>query len=143
MDKIVIADASILIKLFSRKNEQLVVEAEKFYDFIRQERIQVFTPAFLLVEVLNALSIAKKFDEGRASDALRQLRDSGITFVNFNIADTDKLTELRYRHKLTAYDALYLLLAANLGWKLVTEDKKLLKVKKHCLGLKSYLQGVL
>ncbi len=137
MDGSAVVDASILIKLLSRERERLVAEAESFCSLIKRGEIRAFAPTFLLVEMLNVLSAKKHFTEEGVTGSLEWLKRLGIVFVDLNIAETDKLTSLCYRHDLTAYDALYLLLAINLGCKLVTEDKKLLKIKKHCVGLKS------
>lgn len=137
MDESVVVDASVLIKLLSRENESLVAEAESFCSLIKLGKIQAFAPTFVLVEILNALSTKKHFTEESVTKSLGWLKGLGIVFVGLNIADTGKLTNLCYQYDLTAYDALYLLLAINLGLKVVTEDKKLLKVKKHCVGLKS------
>ena len=137
MDKSAVVDASILIKLLSREREGLVAEAECFCSLIKRGKIQAFAPTFLLVEILNVLSAKKHFTEEGVINSLEWLKRLGIVFVDLNIAETDKLTGLCYQHDLTACDALYLLLAKNLGCKLVTEDKKLLKIRKHCVGLQS------
>jgi len=137
MSGAVVVDASILVKLFSHEKEKFVAEARKLYSLIKLGKLQAFAPTFVLVEVLNVLAVVKNFDEDRVNEALQRLKRLGIVFADLNIAETEKLTRLHYRYGVTAYDALYLLLATNLGCKLVTEDKKLLKIKKHCVGLKS------
>jgi len=142
MDKSAVVDASILIKLLSREKESLIAEAERFCSLITRGKIQAFAPTFLLVEMLNVLSAKKHFTEEGVTNSLEWLKRLGIVFVDFNIGETDKIVGLCYRHNLTAYDALYLLLATNLGCKLVTEDEKLLRIKKHCLGLEDCLRKV-
>jgi len=137
MIKSVVVDASILLKLFSREKESLVKETERFCSLIKLGKIQAFAPTFILVEMLNVLSITKRFTEEGVNNSLERVKRLGVTFTDLNIADTDKLTDLCFRHNLTAYDALYLLLAMSLGLRVVTEDKKLLKIKEHCVGLKS------
>ncbi|MCC7325582.1 MAG: type II toxin-antitoxin system VapC family toxin [Burkholderiales bacterium] len=82
--------------------------------------------SFVLVELTNVLATGMRvgrFDVARAQEALalgQRLMESRLHAVDHHDA-----LALAHRHRVSAYDARYLGVAAMLGVRLVTEDAKL------------------
>lgn len=95
------------------------------YKKIKAGAVSVFAPSFLLVETTNILLCKKKLPEKDVEDFLEVLLDSGINFIDFPFVKIKQLLNLAAHYRLTTYDALYLLLAQEMGIKLISTDKEL------------------
>lgn len=135
MLKIVI-DASIVIDWFTSEGN---VQSEEILRQIKKDKIEVFAPSFILVEVLNILLKKKGIPENITSKVLDELRKIGINFKSFLITDTPSLKEVCYKYNITSYDGLYIYLAKQQKCKLLTADKELLKVKNLTIGLNNFV----
>jgi len=111
-------DASAVVVLLLRLPGSDVVEQE----LVRSEPA---APAHLDAEVLNALVRLTRRDRlaaeraERAIAALRRMRIRRMAIASLMVG------AWAHRHNLSAYDALYVCLAARLGAGLVTADRRL------------------
>lgn len=82
------------------------------------------TEPFALHELANVLATYEKQGLLSLAEALDCLSRAGNWLAPHFISVSHTATlEVAVRHRITAYDARFLLLAQNLGQKLVTEDK--------------------
>jgi len=124
-----IVDASVALKWFPLKDETAVSESQGVWEAIQLGEIKAYAPLFMLVEIANVLARKKKVEMVVFRKILGRLADSKINFVDLKKADLKRLGILVNKYDLTAYDAQYILLAKQLGCKLVTYDEELLRVK--------------
>ena len=91
----------------------------------RLEGGRLLAPSLLILELANVA--LKKCNLGLLTP--EQVTSSFIRFHRFNVelheVDMDACFATALRHRLTAYDASYLLLSRNTGAELVTLDRKL------------------
>jgi predicted nucleic acid-binding protein len=131
----IVIDASIVIKWLTLQKEEKVVEARKVAQLLLQGKIQVWAPSFLLVEVTNILLKKKKMSIEMMDKAIQEIKKTGIQFVDFNVSEIGKLTQLAIQNSLTTYDAMYLLIAKEKKIPLLTLDRQLLKITDMCISL--------
>lgn len=134
-----VVDASVVLKWIPGKNETKVEEARELYTMMVEGRCQVWSPNFLLVEVLNILIKKRKADAEIVSVAINVLSKRGIKYQETELKQVRGLEKLMRKYGLTAYDAQYLLLAKQLGYKLVSYDEELLKIKSLVVKVKDIL----
>jgi len=135
MNKLVV-DNSVLLKLFVKEEGREKVK--KIIDLVSEGEIELFCPEFLLVELINVLKLVKKLTREKISGMLSELLTKGIMIEPFDYSFWPDLLDLTEEYNLTAYDALYLWLAKEEKCKLLTADKKLLKIKKYCVAVEDF-----
>ena len=134
----VVLDASVVLKWFSRKDEELVAEAKEVYSKIVESKLEAWAPELLLTEVLNILARKKKLEGRFLSQVMERLKQVGIVWVRVGKDEIDELTRVVRKYKVTAYDGQYLWLAGKQKCQLLTTDKELLKIKKIIIKLEDY-----
>ncbi len=140
MPKIVI-DASIVVKWFLSDKENGVKEATQIYSLLQKNKIDVYAPSFLLIELANVLLQKKHLSAQVVAQVMQKLQTSGIHFIDFEVNETQDLVSLAFEHTLTSYDCLYLLLATHKKIPLLTTDKQLLKVQNSSISLEEFEVG--
>lgn len=83
-------------------------------------------PSHLPAEFMHALRgmvMGEKIELDRAEWAVREYFDLGIRLIEPDAAVFDRVWKLR--HNLTAYDALYVAIAEQLGYPLLTSDARI------------------
>jgi predicted nucleic acid-binding protein len=96
--------------------------------FIRLQTADTVAPDLLWHEVRNVLMMARKRNRIGLDDAregVKLLRGLGI-FTQRSSSD-DRILDVAERHRLTAYDAVYLALAIETKLPLATLDKQLIE----------------
>lgn len=126
----------MLLKLFVKEEGREKVK--KIIDLVSEGEIELFCPEFLLVELINVLKLVKKLTREKISGMLSELLTKGIMIEPFDYSFWPDLLDLTEEYNLTAYDALYLWLAKEEKCKLLTADKKLLKIKKYCVAVEDF-----
>jgi predicted nucleic acid-binding protein len=93
-------------------------------------------------EFLNTLATLTK--TGRAElDQVQEVWTGAVTLLSFGERDVEmpQALELAVRHRISAYDAQYVALAASLGVPLITEDQKLLRAfPDRLLSIQDYCE---
>jgi len=139
LDREVVIDANFVIALVG--NEEYTASVKKVYRLMREEKLKVYAPTFILVEVLNILIKKKKTSIGFAKNTLKRLKESELLLISLDelIRRTGKLEDIVTRYGITSYDALYILLAEQKKCKLLTADGELLKIKNLTIGLNNFV----
>lgn len=122
-------NASVALKRIPGPKEAKVGEARKMYQKIADGEIEAWAPNFLALEMLDILIRKRQADPDLA------VRGIGVVMAKLKIRDLDvgKLAqwkELMKRYEISGYDSLYLQLADELGYKVVSCDKKLTHIKE-------------
>ncbi len=134
-------DASVVLKWIPGKNEKEVEKAVEIYKLMMKDRLEVYAPTFLLIEVLNILVKKRKLRRDIIIKSMQQLSSCKIKFIDLDLSDSQQIEEIVHEYGLTAYDGIYLNLARVKGCKLLTTDKDLLKVRNLTVAIEELLNG--
>ena len=137
----IVIDSSVVLKWIPGEDEELVSEARQVYKLMTGDKLEIFAPTFLLIEVLNILIKKRKANYILVKKDIDRLSQGKIKFIELVVADLQQIEEIVYKYGLTAYDAIYLNLARIKGCKLLTTDKELLKVRKLTVSIEELLNG--
>lgn len=134
MPKIVI-DASVVLKWIPGHDEESVLEAREVYKMMTGDKLEIFAPTFLLIEVLNILTLKRKATYALVKKSMELLSQGKIKFIDLVLSDLPQIEETVHKYGLTAYDAIYLNLAKEKGCRLLTVDQDLLKIRNLTVGI--------
>ncbi len=125
-----VVDASVVIKIFLQ--EDLSEEVQQIIDDIyldTTESATLLVPDLFFVECANILRSKVRFDgypPQTAVHAMRYLR--ALAFPTTSTAElVEDALSIAFIHDLTAYDAVYVALAAQKGIPLLTADARLVQ----------------
>jgi len=121
---VVVVDTSVLVKWFIEENDS--APALRIRDAQREGRIRGACPDFALVELGNVLRY--KFppqDVDRVTAAVRSITSLGIKVIASSPEIVSEGIRAAYANNLAVYDALFVALAQDLGYPLVTADDEL------------------
>ncbi|MBI3379970.1 type II toxin-antitoxin system VapC family toxin [Candidatus Gottesmanbacteria bacterium] len=136
----IIIDASVVLKWIPGEDEELVSEARQIYEMMMDDKLEVYAPTFLLIEVLNILTRKRKAKSSLVKKDIKLLSGGKIKLVDLNDYNFNGIVELIYKYKLTAYDGLYCYLAKVKNCKLLTADKQLLKLHDLTIDIGRFLK---
>ena len=123
-----VLDASVVVRWFiGHPDEPSVEKARKLLHEYGAGRLEIHAPDLLPIEFANALWKSVRFGEADptlAAAMLRQLLEYEIVLHHSTSFILDAL-QAAVEHRITAYDAAYLAVAARLGVPLYTADRKL------------------
>lgn len=94
--------------------------------------IKLVVPASFLLEVSNALHFGHRFKEADVVGAIQAIEDlqMGVYPLDFDLLR--KTVAVAHTYRVTVYDAVYVALAEQVGYPLVTADDALVKrVRGH------------
>lgn len=137
----IVIDASVVLKWIPGHDEEAVLEAREVYKMMMGDKLEIFAPTFLLIEVLNILTLKRKAKYSLVKKNIELLSQGKIKFIGLDVSDLPQIEEIVHKYGLTAYDAIYLNLARAKTCKLLTADKKLLKIKNLTVGIEEILNG--
>ena len=124
----IIIDASVVLKWIPGEDEESVSESRQIYEMMMDDRLEIYSPTFLLIEVLNILTRKRKAKYSLVKKDIDRLRNGKIRLVDLGTYKFAGLIDIVYKYKITAYDALYCYLAQEKNCKLLTFDRQLLKL---------------
>jgi len=130
-----IIDAGVVIKWFSKDREKYWEESRKLIRQVKEKKIVVYAPEFLVIEVINICFNKKHFSVEEITKVIQFLLGSGIEFVKISTDSFIAIVKIMCGYKTSAYDALYLLLAKEKKCKLLTFDNELLKKKDLAISI--------
>lgn len=126
-----VVDASVLVKWFLYQQEADRDRALALRDLHIAGRSTIIIPQLALLEVLNAVRYSPKAKEEDGEVALEALHD-----LHLQVRPEEKPTEfdlmrktnaIAWAYKITIYDALYVALAEQVGYPLITADEVMIK----------------
>lgn len=119
-----VVDASVVLKGYSPDRERHAEQAERLFDHIASEHVQIVAPELLLLEVVNIAAKKWHFGESSLDVLARSLRDMN---VDVQPVDLSRVAAWAGRG-LTAYDAAYLAVAEAGSLPFLTDDDHILGV---------------
>lgn len=131
-----VLDASVLTKWFVEHNEPDRDRALALKDLHVSGRSIIHITELAFLEVLNAIRFGTKAKEEHGARAL-----AGLEGLHLNVTDTNfqllrKANAIAWAYKITIYDALYVALAEQLGYPLITADDVMVKkLKGHSIAV--------
>jgi len=124
-----VVDASVAVK-WRLNDEELLDEARLLLDRYVARDIKLVAPSLIRYEVANTFEQARRagrLTDSDVAESLRYFLDLGVHAQQ----DSDELiamaSDLARRLGLSAYDAIYVALAKDLGMPLVSNDQGLLR----------------
>jgi len=129
-----VLDSSVLAKWFLHEGERNRKRALALRDLHVTHRSTIFVPQLAIFEILSAIGTSAKASEEDGQIALEALHD---LHLEMKIPDPDllrKANAIAWAYKISIYDALYVALAEQLGYPLITADETMIrKMKGHSI----------
>lgn len=121
-----VVDANVVAKLYLR-DEQYTAKADLLFSRFQRGEVQLIAPRLITYEVPAAIkrgAVRVKAVKEVWQAALSSFESLGLTVVDDSDAKYEA-TRLAINYACTYYDALYLLLAEDLGCRFITADERL------------------
>ena len=129
-----VLDASVIVKWFLHHQETDRDKALALRDMHVVGRTKIHIPGLALLEVLNAIRFNSKADEEDGATALEALQNLQLEINSGDIDVLQKSNAIAWSYKITIYDALYVALAEQIGYPLITADEAMRKkLKGHSI----------
>jgi predicted nucleic acid-binding protein len=129
-----VVDASVLVKWFLYQQEEDRDRALALRELHISGRSTIHIPEFAVVEVLNLVRFAPKAKEEDGELALEALRDLHLQTKPLEFDLVRKANAIAWAYKVTIYDALYIALAEQAGYPLITADEAMIgKLTGHSI----------
>ncbi len=129
-----VVDASVLVKWFLYQQEADRDRALALRDLHISGRSTIIIPRLAILEVLNAVRFSPKAKEEDGETALEALQDLHLDARSPDLALLRKANAIAWAYKVTIYDALYVALAEQVGYPLITADDVMVKkLKGHSI----------
>ena len=117
-----VVDTSVVVKWYIP--EQHHQQARGLRDAYLDGTFDLFAPALMPFEAVNALRYSGHYEEERLEEASKSVPEYGIDLVPFD--KTGPVAEIATTLDITVYDAAYVALARALDTKVYTADENLL-----------------
>jgi predicted nucleic acid-binding protein len=131
-----VVDASVLIKWFLHQQDADHGRALALRELHISRRSTIFVPQLALLEILNAIRFSSRSDEEDGNMALEALQDLHLEVKPPELELLRKANAIAWAYKITIYDALYVALAEQVGYPLITADEVMVKkLKGHSIVL--------
>lgn len=131
-----VVDASVLVKWFLYQQEADRDRALALRELHISGRSTLFIPQLALLEVLNAVRFSPKAKEEDGEMALEALQDLHLEAKSPEPDLLRKANAIAWAYDVTIYDALYVALAEQVGYPLITADEAMIrKLTGHSIVL--------
>jgi len=124
-----ILDTSVIIKWYSRQNEDDLDQAMLFYQQVRENQVIIISLDLMVFELLNFFICRLKLPKDKLSKILSEIYDI-LFIINSNKALHEEAYEIANILKNTIYDSSFVALSVKLQYPLFTADNKLCKAAK-------------
>ncbi len=129
-----VVDASVLVQWFLPQRESDCERALALRGLHISRRSTIFIPQLALLEVLSAVRFSPKAKEEDGALALEALQDLHLETKAPEFDLMCKANAIAWAYKVTIYDALYVALAEQVGYPLITADEVMVKkLKGHSI----------
>lgn len=128
MTEQLVVDANVVAKLYLR-DEQYTANTDLLFSRFQQGEVQLIAPRLITYEVPFAIkrgAVRAKSVKETWEAALSSFESLGLLIIDDSDAKYEA-TRLAINYSCQYYDALYLLLAEDLGCRFITADEKLWK----------------
>lgn len=122
-----VVDASVIVKWFLHHQEADRDKALALRDLHISGRSTIYVPELAFLEVLNAIRFSSKADEEDGKTALEALQDLNLESKSASGDLLRKTNAIAWAYKITIYDALYVAMAEQIGYPLITADEAMVK----------------
>lgn len=127
-----VVDASVLVKWFMEGEDR--DRALSLRELHTSGRSTLFVSELTFLEILNALRYAPRANEEDSAEALHVLEHLHLQVRPADFELLRKANAIARAYKITIYDALYVALAEQLGYPLITSDEAMVrKLKGHSI----------
>ena len=128
-----VLDASVIVKWFLQQQEADRDRALALRDLHIAGRSKIHIPRLALLEVLNAIRSNPKADEEASEMVLETLQDLHLEIRPGDV-QVLQTNAIAWAYKITIYDAVYVALAEQVGYPLITDDQVMVKkLKGHSI----------
>jgi len=129
-----VIDASVLTKWFVEHDEPDRDQALGLKDLHVEGRSTIHVTELTFLEVLNAIRFGSRAKEEHGARAIAGLEELHLEVSNTDFQLLRKANAIAWAYKITIYDALYVALAEQLGYPLITSDQAMVKkLKGHSI----------
>ena len=129
-----VVDASVLTKWFVEHNEPDREQALGLKDLHVEGRSTIHVTELTFLEVLNAIRFGSGAKEEHGARAIAGLEELHLEVSNTDFQLLRETNAISWAYKITIYDALYVALAEQLGYPLITSDEAMVrKLKGHSI----------
>ena len=135
MTEQLVVDANVVAKLYLR-DEQYTTNADLLFSRFQKGQVQLIAPRLITYEVPAAIRkgvVRTKNAKATWQTALSSFESLGLLIIDDSDAKHEAM-RLAIDYVCTYYDALYLLLAKDLGCRFITADDKLWRYLHTRLG---------
>lgn len=127
-----VVDASVLVKWFKEEEDRDL--ALGLRELHTSGRSTLFVSELTFLEILNAIRYGSKAAEEDCAEALHVLQNLHLQVKPIEFDTLRKANAIAWAYKVTIYDALYVALAEQLGYPLITADEVMVKkLKGHSI----------
>ena len=124
-----ILDSSVIIKWFCQEEETGL--ALEFREGYTKGDVNIASPDLIIYEIANALRYNKTITQKDVKDSVNSLIDLGIDIIVPTKKVVESAVSIAFEYNITVYDAYFIALAKELGFKFITADENLYnKIKK-------------
>ena len=131
----IVLDASVVLKWILLDGEDLVDEAKRWHDRIASGELRAVAPESILVEIANVMFWKKRFKKKEITSFLSYLGNGIINVVPYYSFEISELLDIMDQYDLSIYDAYYVSLAKKNDCKVITLDKRILKISGLAMGV--------
>jgi predicted nucleic acid-binding protein len=128
INKVVVVDASVVLS-WLLPDEKITGKSNKLYEKYVVGEVRLLAPDLLWYEVVNGIRSAvvrKRINKKIGKEAVVKFSELGLEFKDQS-GVFGKVLEISLKYDLSIYDASYVALAKEVGSKLFTFDKGILK----------------
>ena len=128
VDKFFVVDPSVALKWYIPEDFSNL--AIMFLKKLEDPDVKFYAPTLFKLEFSNAIRkylIRKLISWDMAREILEEVKRLPITYVEITWERVERAFLYAVKRNLTLYDALYIIIAEEVGGKLITADKRLLK----------------